>query len=796
MLINYLKTGFRHLSRNRVSTVINVGGLALGMAIAILIGLWVNDEFTFDQYHQKHERIAQVYKWSAQKWLPYPLALELKQNYHQSFKSIVTANPIYDHILSAGEDQVAVAGQFAEPELPEILTLEMIEGSRDGLRDPHSIMLSESIARSLFGNTSAIDQLMRVDNKLDVRVTGVYKDLPHHSSFNEVKFFTPWDLYIIDKPWVPEAGWDNHFVFVYVELLPNITFEQVAPLIAEAELKVIRDIDYMKKEASENQHVWLQPMSRWHLHSTFDSRTGTFSDGPVQFVYLVTAIGIFVLLLACINFMNLTTARSEKRMREVGVRKAIGSLRSQLVGQFYSESFIVVFFAFFVANVLALLFLPSFNMLAGKQMEFPFASMQFWFAGLALTIVTGILAASYPAIYLSSFRPAVVLKGRATSGKLASFFRRILVTVQFTVSISLIIATIAVYKQISFAKDREVGYTRDGLLMVPGRSMSMAKFETLRAEILKTGVAMEVSSAGGKVTSAWSQGGGFVWPGKDPSVNPTFGTLRVDQHFGKTVGWKIIAGRDFDETFGSDSSSLVINEAAAKAIGIIDPVGETIHWESKWHFMNKDFKIIGVVSNLMMKSPYDNVMPAVFYLEDHVGYVHIRLNDSYSTQEALSKIELAFRKVVPDLPYQYQFADDDYNTKFAYEERVGKLATVFAALAVVISCLGLFGMAVFMTERRTKEIGVRKVVGASVFSIWKLMSAEFVVIVALSFVIAAPLSWYGLSQWMQNFTYRTDISWEIFLAAGSGSLLITLATVSFQLLKAAHRSPVQSLKSE
>ncbi|MEI9920595.1 MAG: ABC transporter permease [Bacteroidota bacterium] len=802
MITNYLKTGFRHLLRNKVSTIINVGGLALGMSIAILIGLWVHDEFTFNHHHSKHERLAKVYKGTAQEWLPYPLAVELKENYRQSFKSLAITDYANEHILSSGTEQVGVVGQFAEPAFPDMLTLEITEGSIDGLRDAHSVLLSQSTARLLFGDKSALDQLVRIDNSLDVKVTGVYKDLPINSTFSELKFIAPWELKTINDPFIPQQGWDNHFLFIYAELADGATFDQVAPLIRDAEGKVIRNLDHMKEEAETNPPVWLMPMDRWHLHSTYDPSSLSFSNGPIQFVYLVSAIGIFVLLLACINFMNLTTARSEKRVREVGIRKAIGSLRSQLVGQFYAESFLLVFMGFAIAIGLAYMCLPLFNELAGKQLVLPLVNPMFWITGLLMAIVTGILAASYPAIYLSSFRPAVVLKGRITTGKLAGLFRRVLVTVQFTVSISLIIATIVVYKQIMFTKDREVGYTRDNLLMIrgwngsAGRTMSAATFNALRSEILRTGVAEEVSAAGGMVTSAWSQGGGFEWAGKDPELNPTMGTLSVGPQFGKTIGWKIINGRDFDENIPSDTSALVINEAAAKEMGLINPVGEIIHWKSKWHFVDKDFKIVGVVSNLVMKSPYDNVMPAVFYLRDFVAYIHVRLGNEVDTHDALSKIETVYRKILPDKPYEYRFADDEYNAKFAYEERVGKLATVFSVLAIVISCLGLFGMAVFMTERRTKEIGIRKVVGASVFSLWKLMSAEFVVIMLISFAIASPLAFYGLNNWMQAFTYRANISWEIFAAAGAMAMTLTLATVSFQLLKAANRNPVHSLKTD
>jgi ABC-type antimicrobial peptide transport system permease subunit len=770
--------------------LINTGGLALGISIAILIGLWVNDELTFNNYHQNHGRIAQVYKWSGQKWLPYPLSVELKEKYHQSFNHIVTANVANDYILSSKDNRFSVHGQFVEAGLPEMLTLEMTEGNWSALRDPHSVLLSESIAVSLFGKEKALDKLVRISNQMDVKVTGVYRDLPHNSEFGEIKFFAPWDLLVLENPGITKAGWDDHFVFVYAELAPNVTFDQVAPLIADAEMNVIRNLDYMKEEAAENTQIWLHPMDKWHLHSAFGS------NGPIQFVYMISSIGIFVLLLACINFMNLATARSEKRMREVGIRKAIGSLRSQLVGQFFSESFIVVSIAFAAAVIIAALFLPAFNQLAGKEISMPWTNYLFWLSALALMLITGVLAGSYPALYLSSFRPAIVLKGQNRVGRMAFFLRRVLVTVQFTVSISLIIATIVVYKQIAFAKDREVGYSRGGLIMVTSRAYN-GKYDIIRNELMRTGVVNHVASAGDKVTSAWSQGGGFEWEGKIAGTNPTIGTLGINHEFGKTVGWKIVQGRDFEESIASDSSAFVINEAAAKIMGMTTAAGEVIHWKSKFHDnVDKDFVIIGVVSDLMMKSPFDPVMPAVFFLQKDFGAIHIRLADVTNASGAVSEIEKAFRKVAPEIPFEYSFADTEYDLKFAYEERVGKLGAVFAALAIIICCLGLFGMASFMTERRTKEIGIRKVVGASVFGLWKLMSSGFVVLVVVSWAIAVPIAWYALSLWIENFVYRTAITWEIFAAAGAGSLAITLLTVSYRLLEAANRSPVNSLKTE
>lgn len=801
MLINYLKTGLRHLRRHKLNSIINVGGLALGMAIAILIGLWVNDELTFDHYHKNHNNIAQVYKWTAQKWLPYPLAVELKENYHQPFKQIVTVLPRQGYnTLAVGENVFKVEGQYVDPRFLDLFTLEMIEGDWNALNDPYSVVISESTAKKFFGNSSAMDKLMKFDNTVDVKVTGVFRDMPHNSEFYQREFFVPWRLLEIQQADITANGWDNHFVYIYVELNPGVTMEDASQSILKSEAKIIKNVEYMPKEAAENSTVWLHPMWKWHLYSTFDWQAGTFSNGPIQFVYLMSVIGLFVVILACINFMNLATAQSEKRMREVGVRKAIGSLRSQLVGQFYSESFIVVFVSFALSIVIAAISLPAFNDLASKQMTMPWLNLTFWTGSILLMSLVALVAGSYPALYLSSFKPSVVLKGNTKTSQLATLFRRLLVTTQFSISIMLIIATIFVYKQIVFAKDREVGYSRGGLLMIPARGYS-SKYDVIRERILSSGVATDVAGAGGRVTSAWSQGGGFQWDGPDHGsekmLTTTFGTLDVTPPFGKTVGWEIISGRDFDENIVSDSSAFIINEAAAKAMGFTDATGEVVHWKSKWHAnVDKDFRIIGVVKDMVMKSPYDQTMPAVFYLSNFVSTIHVRLSENISTVEGLRKVEELCRSIAPEAPFEFNFADSDFDQKFAYEERVAKLASVFSVLAIIISCLGLFGMASFMTQRRTKEIGIRKVVGASVFNLWKMMSTEFVAIILLSFVIAAPVAWYSLDKWLQNFVYRTDVSWYVFAAAGGGALFVTLATVSFQLLKAAHRNPVLSLKTE
>ncbi|WP_020598890.1 ABC transporter permease [Spirosoma panaciterrae] len=802
MLRNYLKIAFRNLARNKVSSAINIGGLAVGMAVAMLIGLWVYDEFSFNTYHEHYDRIAQVQSREygeqgvgTNNSVQYPLGTELKTNYKAYFKHLVMASWNVDNVLSAGDTKVSRKGLFMEPAAPEMLTLKMIYGSRAGLNDPHSILLSESTARALFGDVDPVNQLMKINNKLDVKVTGVYEDLPLNTQFNEVKFLAPFDLWVSDNAWIKEKAmtdWQNHFLKVYAEINPNTDFETVSAAIKKAEIKNLANFPEQAKLSPE---VFLLPMRDWRLHNY---KRGVIDEGPMQMVWLISIIGAFVLLLACINFMNLSTARSEKRAKEVGIRKAVGSVRKQLVNQFFSESFLVVGLAFGLALLLTSVSLPSFNDVAAKQMTIPWANQWFWIASLLFICFTGFVAGSYPALYLSSFQPVKVLKGTFRVGRFASIPRKVLVVTQFTVSVTLIIGTIIVFRQIQFAKNRPVGYTRDGLLMVEMKSGDFyGKHELLRAELQRTGAVEEMAESMGKVTEVWSGNGGFNWKGKNPSLDDSFGTLVVTPEYGKTVGWQLVKGRDFSREFKADSSGIVINEAAVKYMGLKQPIGERVSWK----FQDQpilNFRILGVIKDVVMESPYEPIVPTVFMIRAHglPNWMHIKIKPNVSVSEALPKIEAVFKKIIPSAPFEYKFADQEYALKFAAEERVGKLAFVFTILAIFISCLGLFGLASFMAEQRTKELGVRKVLGATVLNLWGLLSKEFVMLVAIAFVIATPIAWYFLSNWLQKYTYRTEASWWIFAVSGAGALFITLLTVSFQSIRAALVNPVKSLRSE
>ncbi len=803
MIRNYLKTAWRNLVKSRASSFINIGGLAVGMAVAMLIGLWIWDELSFNKYHKNYDRIAQVNarlidprtrEIFRNNSMQFPMVTQLKTNYKNNFKHIVMASWDVDDILSAGDKKISRTGLFMDPDAPEMLTLKMIYGSRGGLKDPYSIMLSESTAKAFFGDANPVNQVMKINNKFDVKVTGVYQDLPLNSQFKDLKFLSPTDLWIADNPWIKQAAsdWQNHFLKIYVEINPNTDFATVSQNIKDAELK---NLGNFKEEAKLNPQVSLLPMSNWHLHNY---KRGKADTTALQMLWLISIIGAFVLLLACINFMNLSTARSEKRAKEIGIRKAVGSIRRQLIGQFYCESFLIVLLAFFLSMILVAISLTWFNDLSAKLIKMPYQSPYFWLLSIAFIFITSIVAGSYPALYLSSFNPVKVLKGTFRVGRLASIPRKVLVVMQFTVSVALIICTIIIYRQVQVAKDRPVGYTRDGLIMIEKKSSDFdGKYNILRSELKNTGVVTEMSESFGKVTEIASGNGGFKWRGKDPNMQDQFGTLPVTFEYGKTVGWQFVSGRDFSSNFISDSSGMVINESAAKYMGLKNPVGEDISWKFQDQPV-KYYKILGVVKDMVMESPYEPMYPTVFMVKGHVGtnQINIKINPNVSASQALPKIEAVFKKIIPSAPFEYKFADQEYASKFAAEDNIGRLAAVFGGLAIFISCLGLFGLASFVAEQRVKEIGVRKVLGASVVNLWGMLSKDFVLLVIISQLIASPIAYYFMHNWLQHYQYRTNISWWMFAATAVGAIAITLLTVSYQSIKAALENPVKSLRSE
>ncbi len=793
MIKNYLKIAWRNLIKNKASSFINIGGLAVGMAVAMLIGLWIWDELSFDKYHQNYDRIAIVTQHetfngtiNTSAVISLPLDAELRKSYGNDFKHLVISSWTEKHVLVVGDKKVSYPGNFMGSEAPEMFSLHMLKGTRNGLKDPSSMLISQSIAKALFGDADPMDKVIKLDNKTDFKISGVYEDLPNNTTLHDVAFMGPWEHYI-HSPGNQRSltDWGDNSLLMYVQIADNTDMAKVSAKIHDIKL------NHMSKEDRiYNPIMFLQPMSKWHLYSEF--KNGVNTGGAIQYVWLFGTIGIFVLLLACINFMNLSTARSEKRAKEVGIRKAVGSLRGQLIKQFFCESFLIAVLAFMFSLLLVRLAMPYFNDVANKQMSILWGEPLFWVISIGFTLFTGIIAGSYPALYLSSFNPVKVLKGTFKAGRFAAIPRKVLVVVQFTVSVVLIIGTIIVFKQIQFAKNRPVGYSKDGLVNIQVTNDDLHKhFSAVRADLLKTGAVTEIAESSSTTTGVNNDRGDVNWQGKDPALSSFFGWIGVSQEYGKTVGWQFRDGRDFSRKFSSDSSAIVLNEAAVKFMGLKNPVGQIVKI-GKW-----DFTVVGVVKDMVMESPYEPVKQTIFHIARGTSDdIIIKINPNVSAHEALGKIAEVCKTYSPSVPFSYKFVDEEYAKKFATEERVGKLASSFAGLAIFISCLGLFGMASFMAEQRIKEIGVRKVLGASVFGLWRLMSKDFVILVIISLLIATPVAYYFMHGWLQNYTYRAELSWWVFAITAAGAIIITLLTVSYQSIKAALANPVKSLKTE
>jgi len=790
MLKNFIKIAWRNLLKNKVYSSINIIGLAFGMAVAMLIGLWMLDELTFDHYHANHKTLAQVMltqtfnnQTGTQQAIAIPLGGELATKYTSDFKHVSLTSWNFPMILGAGERKISDQGMWVQPAFAGMLGLHMTEGNINGLNDPSSILINQSMAKALFGDSDPMSKTIKVNNKIDLKVAGVFEDLPKNSTFSETHMLMAWDKYMGTEKWLKTAQqqWDNHSFQLFVQVNDHVNFDALSAKlekITQAHVNV------------GNERVVIHPMDKWHLYSEFEN--GKIKGGLIDYVWLFGIIGVFVLLLACINFMNLSTARSEKRAKEVGVRKAIGSLRKQLIIQFLSESVMMALLAFVLSILLVVLFLPVFNSMSGKMMHLPWLNIYFWLIAFLFTFFTGFVSGSYPAFYLSGFNAVKVLKGTFKSGRFSALPRKVLVVTQFTISVTLIIGTIIVFRQIQYAKNRPVGYTREGLITVQMNTPDMfGHYDAIRNDLINTGTVENMAESSSPTTDVWSNNIGFDWQGKDPSITPVFGTIYVTPDFGKTIGWQIKSGRDFSRDFKTDTSSMLLNASAAKLIGFKDPVGQMVKYDGKM------YKVVGVISDMIMQSPYTPVQPTVFMMSnDNVSIITIKIKPTVAFPAALSKIGDVFKRYNPASPFDYKFTDTEYAQKFSDEERIGELASFFAVLAVIISSLGLFGLASFVAEQRTKEIGVRKVLGASVTMLWSMLSKEFVILVLISCFIASPLAWYFLDGWLKHYEYHTGISWWIFVVACIGAMTVTLLTVSAQAIKAAVANPVKSLRSE
>jgi putative ABC transport system permease protein len=793
MLQNYLKIALRNLVKNKVYSFINIAGLAVGMAVAMLIGLWMIDELSANKNHKNFDSIYQVMMFQtfdghrgSQQQLPYPMGEELNTKY-PNFKAVAMCDWGSGHSLVVGNQKFSKVGHFLGEQGIEMFSLPILKGDRNPLKDPSSIVLTEELATTLFGNQDPIGKVLKMDNTIDLKVTAVVAKQPKNATL-QFDYLLPWLLQEKINPDLKNSTWGNNSFQVFVQLKDGVNPEKTNVNIKNVVLNHFKDNKLM--QTNVKPEVFLHPMAKWRLYSEFTD--GINTGGFIKYVKLFGIFGLIVLLIACINFMNLSTARSEKRAKEVGVRKAMGSGREQLIGQFLSESLVISFIALGLALILVELVLPSFNTLTEKDISLQLANPLFWGIMLVFTIFTGLLAGSYPALYLSSFNPVRVLKGTIRVGKSASLPRQVLVVLQFSFSIALMIGTVIIYQQIQHGKNRPIGFDSKGLISVFSSADLIKNYNSLRNELLTSGAVSSICKSSCPPYQTWSNNDGWEWKGSKPEDKSVlFNTIASDYDYTKTVGIKLKAGRDFSREFASDSSGVILNEAAVKRMGLKEPIGEIL----KWNGVTR--KVVGVVPNMQMDSPFEVIRPTTIVFEkDWVNVLCIRMNPNVSASEALKKMAPIFDKYNPGFPFDYQFTDDEYAKKFNYLEMIGKLSLMVAFLAIFISCLGLFGLASFMAEQRTKEIGVRKVLGATVMNITTLLSKDFLKLVIISIVIASPIAYFTMKKWLQDYDYRIEIGAGVFVLVMVVAIVIALSTVSYQAIRAGLANPVKSLRTE
>ncbi len=783
MFRNYLKVAFRNLTKNAVYSFINIVGLAVGLACSILISLWVFDELSFDQAQPKLNELSQVWinatydgKVNTFQSVPFPTYKEIR-NEDSRIKNSVIANWGGTSLLTVGENRFKKNSYYVSEEFLEMFQFPMRAGQADKvLDDPNSIVLTKSTALALFGSEDVIGKSVKIDNSTELIVSGILEDVTTQSSF-EFDCLIP--MYQMGE-WVRENNnWGDYSWQVFIELQPGSKHEDVT--------EKIKDLLVKKGEVDVPREFFLHPMERWRLHSTFEN--GKEAGGMIDYVVGFSAIAIFIVVIACINFMNLATARSERRAREVGVRKSVGSRRRELIFQFLGESLLITTISFLLAMVVVELALPFYNDLTQKKLFIDFSNPLFWIASIGVVILTGVISGSYPAIYLSSFNPVKVLKGKVQIGKSGATPRKVLVVLQFFFATLLIIGTIVVSEQIRFVKKRDLGYDQKNLVMIPHTEEIGKGFSSIRNELMATGAVRSITKSNSPITDVYSNN--FMsWPGKPDDEKVLFVTITTELDYTKTMGIKILEGRDF--TGAADSSSVLVNKAAADVMGLKETLGtEVVYWG------DHKSKIVGVIDDVLMGSPYRKPSPMfVAYQPGWASSVTIRLEETSDISGAMKKVEEVFKKYNPAYPFEYQFVDEQFNKKYTTINLISTLANLFAALAIIITGMGLFGLAAFTAEQRTKEIGIRKVMGASVPGLVALISKEFSFLVLISFVLSAPISWWFLTSFLERYPYRITFPWWAIGAAGVIALIFALVIVGTQALKAATSNPANSLRSE
>jgi ABC-type antimicrobial peptide transport system permease subunit len=793
MLKNYLNIAFRNLLRNKGFSLINILGLSIGMASAILILLWIQNMVSHDRFHQKIDRIytlnnrdrfnGELHAWGT---TPKILAPTIKQDL-PDVEEAVRLNET-GFLFTYGDKKLNVSGSFVDSSFLKVFSFPLLKGDPGtALNGTYNIVLTEKLARKLFGREEPMGKVIRIDTTDQFTVTGVLKDLPINTAF-EFEYLMSW-TYMTKLGW-DDKSWGNNSVQSYVLLKPGVSQKAF-----DAKIKNIT-IDHTSGADKSTTQVFTQPFADTYLYSK--SENGQYVGGRIELVNLFGIIAGFILLIACINFMNLSTARSEKRAKEVGIRKVVGASKVNLVAQFLGESILLSLLAGIVSLLIVQLALPAFNQLVGKELSLDFANPSFWTVSLLFVGVTGLVAGSYPAFFLSSFKPVSVLKG---GGALILFKsantlltpRKVLVVVQFTFAIVLIISTIIITQQINFAQQRNTGYDKDKLVYVNLQGEIVKHYESIKTGLLNSGAAVAVTKSMSPITQRYSDGWGFSWTGSnEEDLKTDFIRMASDADFVRTMQVTLLEGRDIDiKQYPSDSTAVLLNEAAVKMMRLKNPIGQLIkEGDRQWH-------VVGVLKDFIYESPYHQIKQLlVFGPASWFQVMHFRLNPANSIAQDLKLAEQVFRQFNPQYPFEYKFVDEAYAKKFDDQVRFGKLAALFAGLTIFISCLGLFGLSTYMAQNRIKEIGIRRVLGASVNSITTLLSKDFLKLVVIALLIASPLAWWAMNAWLQLFEYRVGIEWWVFATAGIASVLIALLTVGYQAIKAATANPVKSLRTE
>ena len=784
MFKSYLKLAWRNIWRNKAFSITNLSGLTIGMTCTMLIFLWVKDELSWNKFQTDHQNIYQLMvnrdfngEITTDKSVPFPLADELKRNFPQ-VKYASIDNYGSDIVLKYNETIIKKRALNVSQDYNDVFQWKFVKGSaHTALNQPENLILTASTARALFGEADPLGKVVKIDNRSDYTVSAVIEDVPANSSiqFNALVPFNPGSDFVKQA----STDWVNCFSETFIRLQPGTDVTALN-----------RQISALANSRGEKKNFayFLHPMDKWRLYSDF--KNGVNTGGMISYVRLFTIIAIIILLIACVNFMNLSTAKSEKRAKEVGIRKTLGSERKQLLLQFYSESLIFSFVAFILSIGAVFLLLPLFNSMINKELSLIVWDPVFLLVAIALILITGLVAGSYPALYLSSFNPVKVLKGTFLAGKNAALPRKVLVVLQFSISVLLISSTILVYQQIQHVKNRDLGYNPNNLISIPSSDDANKNAKVIKNELLQTGLIAAVTRTSSPVTEIWNYTPAPNWKGKPQNTNLIMTAMRSDIDFGNTVGTSMVQGRDFMNTPG-DSSVMLLNKAAVDIMQLKNPIGMDMQYG------NRNFTVVGVTDNIVMTSPYAPVMPMMVLL-DRKGsaFFLIRLKVDVKPQQALSNIENIFKKYNPQYPFDYSFVDQQFNQKFVTEDLIGKLTNLFAGLAIFICCLGLSGLTAFTIEKRFKEIGIRKVLGASIRQLLFLISKEFLYLVLLAAIISIPVTWWLLHNWLQNYDYRVAISVWLFAGSCAGVLLLTMVIVWLNSLRAALANPVHSLRSE